>query len=183
MGNKDSKLLVIDTSVARSAGGEDAVHPEAKDCRDFLLEVLAICHKIIVNSEMKEELTKHESNFFRKWRVRMVAKRKFIYVDDDTQDFPNVRERIDNLAETYEGREAMSKDCFLLELALAHDKIVVSKDEKVRNLFRIISAHIPEIKEVNWINPIKPAETPIEWLKQGANLDYERSLGYKAEDE
>jgi hypothetical protein len=185
MGNQDSKRLVIDTSVARSAGGENAVHPEAKDCRDFLLAVLAMCHKIVVNPELKEELAKHESDFFRKWRTQMVAKRKFIFYvnDDDTQGFFNVRDQIDDLAETYEGREAMSKDCFLLELALAHDKIVVSKDEKVRNLFRIISAQIPEIKEVNWINPIKPAETPIEWLKQGANLDYERSLGCKAEDE
>jgi hypothetical protein len=183
MANKNSKRLVIDTSIARSAGGENAVHPQAKDCRDFLLAVLSICHKIVVNPEMKEEWNKHESKFFRIWRVQMVAKRNFIYVNKEDKTFLDIKAQIETLAKTYENREAMEKDYFLLELALAHDKIVVSNDEKVRNLFREISAQVTEIREVNWINPIKPEETPIEWLTQGANIEYKRSLGYSGEDE
>jgi predicted nucleic acid-binding protein len=183
MANKDSKRLVIDTSVARSAGGENAVHPEAKDCRDFLKTVLSIGHSIVVNAEMKAELKKHESNFFRKWQVQMVAKRKFIYVDEDDKNFSAIKTQIESLAKTYENREAMEKDCFLLELALLHDKIVVSKDETVRELFRQISAQVKEIREVNWINPINPEETPIDWLKEGANLDYKRSIGYRTKND
>jgi hypothetical protein len=87
------------------------------------------------------------------------------------------------MANKNENREAMEKDCFLLELALAHDNIVVSNDEKVRNLFREISDRVQEIRAVNWINPIKPDENPIEWLNQGANLEYKRSLGYNAEND
>jgi hypothetical protein len=183
MANKNSKRLVIDTSVARSAGGENAVHPESKDCRDFLLAVLSICHKIVVNPEMKAEWYEHESNFFRKWRVQMVAKRNFIYVDKQDNNFLDVKTQIESLAKTYEHREAMEKDCFLLEVALAHDKIVVSNDEKVRNLFREISAQVTEIREVNWVNPIKPEETPIDWIENGACLEYKRSIGYSAENE
>lgn len=178
MANKNSKRLVIDTSVARGAGGENAVHPESKDCRDFLKEVLDICHKIVVNPEMKEEWNKHESKFFRKWRVQMVAKRNFIYVDNDDESFLEIKAQIESLAKTYENREAMEKDCFLLELALAHDKIVISNDEKVRNLFQEISAQVIEIRDVNWINPIKPEETPLDWLKNGACPEHKRSLGY-----
>jgi hypothetical protein len=183
MANKDSKRLVIDTSVARSAGGENAVHPEAKDCRDFLLAVLSMGHRIVVNPEMKAEWDKHESKFFRKWRVQMVGKRKFIYVDEDDKNFSAIKAQIESLAKTYENREAMEKDCFLLELALLYDKIVVSKDETVRELFRQISAQVKEIRAVNWINPIKPEETPIDWLNEGANIDYKRSIGYKPENE
>ncbi len=183
MANKDSKRLVIDTSVARSAGGENAVHPEAKDCRDFLKTVLSIGHSIVVNAEMKAEWYKHESNFFRKWRVQMVAKRKFIYVDKDDKDFSDIKAQIESLAKTYENREAMEKDCFLLELALLYDKIVVSKDETVRELFRQISPQVKEISDVNWINPIKPEETPIGWLTEGANLDYKRSIGYRTKND
>ncbi len=178
MANKNSKRLVIDTSVARGAGGEDAVHPQSKDCRDFLLAVLSICHKIVVNPEMKKEWYGHESKFFRKWRVQMVAKRNFIYIDKDDESFLDIKAQIESLAKTYENREAMEKDCFLLELALAHDKIIISNDEKVRNLFREISAQVIEIRDVNWINPIKPEETPIDWLKDGACLEHKRSLGY-----
>jgi hypothetical protein len=183
MVNRNSKQLVIDTSVARGAGGENAVHPESKDCRDFLLAVLSFGHKIVVNSEMKEELKKHESKFFRSWRVQMVAKRKFVYVDNDDNNFLDLKKQIETLAKTYESREAMEKDCFLLELALAHDKIVISKDETVRDLFRQIATEVQEISHVNWVNPIKQVETPIEWLNQGANLEYERSLGCRIEDD
>jgi hypothetical protein len=178
MANKSSKRLVIDTSVARGAGGEDAVHPQSKDCRDFLLAVLSVCHKIVVNPEMKKEWDGHESKFFRKWRVQMVAKGNFIFIDKDDESFLDIKAQIESLAKTYENREAMEKDCFLLELALAHDKIVISNDEKVRNLFQEISAQVIGIRGVNWINPIKPEETPIDWLKDGACLEHKRSLGY-----
>jgi hypothetical protein len=179
MGKKVSKRLVIDTSVARGAGGEDAVHPDSKACRDFLLAVLSICHRIVVNAEMKQEWDKHQSKFFRSWRLQMVAKRKFIFVDEKYEEFADVKARIEKLADTYDDREAMEKDCFLLELAIAHDKIVVSKDEKVRNLFGQIAIEVSEIRDVNWINPIVPKETPIEWLKR-ADLEYERALGYRS---
>ena len=178
MANKNSKQLVIDTSVARGAGGENTVHPQSKDCRDFLKAVLDERHKIVVNSEMKAEWNKHESNFFRKWRLQMVAKGNFISASDDSEKFSGIKTRIENLAKTYENREAMEKDCFLLELALAYDKIVVSKDEKVRRLFQEVSTQVNEIRDVNWINPINPEETPINWLKDGACLEHKRSLGY-----
>ncbi len=41
---KDSKRLVIDASIARSAGGNEATIPCSKHCRDFLKSVLEICH-------------------------------------------------------------------------------------------------------------------------------------------
>jgi glycerophosphoryl diester phosphodiesterase len=154
-----------------------------KTALDFLLAVLSMGHKIVVNPEMKAEWYKHESKFFRKWRVQMVAKRKFIYVDEDDKSFSDIQAQIESLAKTYDNREAMEKDCFLLELALLYDKIVVSKDETVRELFRQVSAQVKEIRVVNWINPIKPEETPIAWLNEGANLDYKRSIGYKPENE
>lgn len=43
---KASKHLVIDASVARSSGGENAMYPTSKNCRDFLkavLEVMSLC--------------------------------------------------------------------------------------------------------------------------------------------
>jgi hypothetical protein len=51
-----------------------------------------------------------------------------------------------------------------------------SKAKKQRQLFRQVSVQVKEIRVVNWINPIKPEETPIGWLNEGANLDYKRSI-------
>jgi predicted nucleic acid-binding protein len=182
MANKNSKRLVIDTSVASGAGRETATHPEAKDCRDLLQLILSLGHKIVINDEINEELKKHASGFFISWLSGMQRKRRIVRVGKNDNSFLDIKAQIENLAKTYENREAMKKDCFLLELALAHDKIVISKDEKVRKLFREISAQVTEIRDVNWINPIKPEETPIDWLKNGATLEHKRSLGYNDDD-
>jgi hypothetical protein len=181
MDHENSKRLVIDTSVARNAG-EDSVYPDSKNCRDFLLQVSSsTSHQAVFNSEMKEEWNKHQSNFSRKWRVKMVQMGRLIETCDDNLEL-YAKTYLENLPKNYEGRNAMLKDCFLLDLALTHDKIVISSDKKVRNLFRKISTKIPKIEEVNWVNPVQPEETSIEWLNQGANLEYKRSLGYSGED-
>ncbi|VXD11233.1 hypothetical protein PL8927_140065 [Planktothrix serta PCC 8927] len=84
MKNKQSKYLVIDASVARSCGGEDAKHPTSKNCRDFLNAVLKICHSMVMTPELKVEWNKHESTFARKWRVSMIARRKYKYCENVT---------------------------------------------------------------------------------------------------
>jgi hypothetical protein len=40
MAKARSTVLVIDCSIAHAAGPEDAVHPTAKHCRDFLLAAI-----------------------------------------------------------------------------------------------------------------------------------------------
>lgn len=41
-----SRSLVIDASVARAAGPREAVHPTARNCRDFLVIAGEICHRM-----------------------------------------------------------------------------------------------------------------------------------------
>ena len=52
---KDSKRLVIDASIARSAGGSKATVACSTHCRDFLKSVLEICHRIVMTPEMMSE--------------------------------------------------------------------------------------------------------------------------------
>jgi hypothetical protein len=106
------KLLVIDASVSRAAGGKDSIHPVSKDCRDFLKEIHDICYHVVYTKEIREQ-----------W-----------------------------------------------------DKIIVSLDENARGLFARASGSVKEIKEIVWINPAKKEDTPIEWLKDGANADINRQL-------
>jgi hypothetical protein len=50
---KDSRRLVIDASVARSATlSQDAT---ATACRQFLNDVLDICHRVVITREVKSE--------------------------------------------------------------------------------------------------------------------------------
>ena len=137
-----SKRLVIDTSVARASGGEDAVYPVSKDCRDFLQTVLDVCHKIVLSQEMREEWKRHWSDFTRKWRVRMDARKKVVRISDTQNDV--LRGKITSSCCKQGEREAMLKDVFLIEAALATDSTVASLEKVVRGLFatEIGRAHV-----------------------------------------
>jgi len=82
MSNKISILLVIDASVARAAGTENATSPTAQACCAFLKAVLEICHRMVMTPEIKKEWDKHESRFAKKWRSTMIAKKKLEYRRD-----------------------------------------------------------------------------------------------------
>lgn len=41
------------------------------------------------------------------------------------------------------------------------------------------ACEIETLKAIVWVNPSKPAETAIDWLKQGAEPETERQLGFR----
>ena len=172
-----SKRLVIDASVARSAGGEEATYPTSVYCRDFLKAVLDICHKVVMTRDIREEWNKHESDFARAWRRRMVAKRKFEFLDIPVND--ELWNKIDRIAGTDKQRTEMFKDLRLIEAAIATDRIVISLDDNTaRRFFGRVAVQVDELKEIVWVNPAKiEEEKPIEWLENGAKPEKERMLG------
>lgn len=52
-----SRLLVIYASVTRSAG--ETEHPVSRSCREALLDILDICHHMIVTPDLQSEWKKH----------------------------------------------------------------------------------------------------------------------------
>lgn len=181
MSAKVSKRLVIDASVARSAGSEDATNLVSKNCRDFLKAVRNICHRIVMTPDIKEEWNKHQSIFASRWRSSMVAKGKMEYRSDIMLD-DELWSKVEDFANFDNQREAMIKDIRLIEAALATDKIVISLDDKVRNLFSKAAEQVDELKDIVWVNPAKPEEKAIEWLEKGAEAEIERKLGFRPEE-
>lgn len=172
-----SKRLVIDASVARSSGGEDATYPTSVHCRDFLQAVLDICHKFVMTPDIKEEWDKHQSVFALRWRRRMVAKGKFVFLKEVSED-KELWDKIDLIAATDRQRADMFKDLRLLEAAIATDKTVISLDDNTaRTFFSQAASEINALKEIVWVNPDKvEEETPIEWLENGAKPESKRLL-------
>jgi hypothetical protein len=175
MADKVSKRLVIDASVARAAGGEDATYPISVYCRDFLEAVLNICHRVVMTPDIRDEWNKHQSKSARIWLRRMVAKKKLcpcdIAVDDDLWC------QVEAIAESDKERDIMVKDLRLVEAAIATDRTVVSLDNKVRNCFAKAAVQVDELKDIIWVNPAQIEETPLNWLQNGAEPEIERSLG------
>ena len=75
-----SRVLVIDASIARAAG-EVSMHPTSRDCREFLQAVLRLAHRMAMTARIQEEWNKHQSNFARRWRTAMVARRRIDFVE------------------------------------------------------------------------------------------------------
>lgn len=185
MSTKNSKLLVIDACVLASSGYENATHPTSKHCHQFLQNVLRICHRAVLTRDLEKEWKKHESNFGQIWRGEMERRGKLIYIK--SLEDSDLRAKIymadillENLTENQ--RSQVKKDIHLIEAALATDKIVISLDDKTARRFFTQAAQqveeLRELKTISWVNPDKPEESPISWLKSGANPEPERLLGF-----
>ncbi len=167
MKNTQSKNLVIDASVARASGGEAATHTTSKDARDFLQAVLSICHKVVMTPAICAEWDKHQSRFALKWRRSMVARKKLIKLN--VEERPDLRQQVEleNIVQTQ--KDALLKDCHLIEAAINTDRRIISLDDAARRLFVKLSLSVTDIQDVLWVNPALDPEQVIAWLQGAPN--------------
>jgi hypothetical protein len=145
-----SRILVIDASVARSAGISE--NPVSSATRQFL------------------EWRRHQSKFAKRWRVAMYAKKKIVTLQEHVD--AGLRARIMRTSRTDDQSQAVLKDLPLIEAALRADHIIVSRDENAKSLFQI-----RELNTITWVNPVVAPERVLEWLEQGAPAADEWKLG------
>jgi len=161
-----SRIFVVDTCVVRSAGGEDAVFPTSKHCRDFLKNILTICHRVVLTSEIGTEWHKHASGFARKWRVQMESRKKICRPIVASR--PELLKKIKDLPFSEAEREALEKDFMLIEAALSTDCCISSMDEIVKQLLVKAASNVGELKQIIWVNPDKSPQELTDWLAEGA---------------
>jgi hypothetical protein len=169
-----SRILVIDASIA-AAAGDVSMDPISSQCRDFLNSVLDICHRIAMTDPVRDEWNKHQTKFAWKWRGSMMRKGKEHVVPVAT--IASLKVRIDEVVAKNDIADIIHKDRHLLEAALATEKRVISLDEKVRKHLKSQCVALEEIRSICWVNPTKPDEKAIEWLKSGARIKSEQTLG------
>ena len=177
MGGKDSRRLVIDTDVARAAGNEDSVHPTGQRCRGFLIAVYENGLRVVMTQEIRDEWSRHQSRFTREWRVRMNGRKQIVRIMPTSNQ--SLLNRLQSVDVTNNQMHAMIKDWPLIEAALETDRTVASRDDVVRGLFTKACGQVGELRAIVWVNPDRPQEEPITWLKQGAPPDEHRKLGWK----
>ncbi|MCY7406535.1 MAG: hypothetical protein LH631_03915 [Alkalinema sp. CAN_BIN05] len=169
--------LVVDTSVAAASGHKQTKSPPKSECcHNFLMAVEECGHSIVMNKEILAEWKEHETTFTRKWRLQMTRSNKVIV--SKFRDI-TLQESILMMAVGDKQHHEMMKDICLLQAALETDRRIVSLDENTaRKYFTQAAKTIPKLQEIVWVNPDKPEETPIEWLKADAPADDFRMLGY-----
>ena len=123
----------------------------------------------------KAEWKRHESGFARRWRAEMVARKKVCR--PAAQSTQEIRAKIDDSRCPQKARNAMVKDLHLIGAARATDGIVVSLDEEARSAFCTAAPAVSELRTIAWVNPSKPADAVMDWVKDGAKPDAQRLLG------
>jgi hypothetical protein len=166
-GATTSRLLVVDASVARAAGGEDATDPVPAHARDVLKAILVICHRICLTPALQEEWKRHQSRFARRWLTQMYAARKVVICEP-----PPCRDVLADIRSdrsiTRSDVAAAEKDMHLIEAAVVMGRTVLSWDNKVAAVIRKVcgggAATRRLIGDVLWINPIAERDALHAWL-------------------
>ncbi|MCX5646905.1 MAG: hypothetical protein NTZ17_19830 [Phycisphaerae bacterium] len=156
--NKRSRLLVVDACVARSAGGTE--HPQSSYCRDALLAILTICHRVVMTEAVQNEWNRHMSRFTRKWFRSMVAKKK-VHRFEGIQ-LSHVDEACEGLSAAEQ--DGLRKDLCLVEAACAGDGIVVTRDDAIQRIWHKCQDRLRVPKPIQWINPVTDGVQALERL-------------------
>ena len=174
-----SRQLVIDADVARAAGDSPDATGVSKACRDFLQAVLEVCHHAVWTSAVAAEWKRHASRFSRKWRVQMAARRK---LDECVPEaVRGLEQRILAANPTGLDPKSIRKDLHLVYAALQTAGPVASSDRAIRRRLAVAVPKAPELRALVWVDPASADARAIEWLNQGAPLEEERMLGYRAD--
>jgi hypothetical protein len=136
--------------VVSGAGGRDAGPGRPADCRDVLLAIREICHRVVLSPAISQEWDRHQSTFARGWRVSMEARRKVLRCT--IAENAGLRDRLKRSARRSRSADAMIKDAHLLEAALATDRIVLSTDRRARAFFSEAAISVGEIGCVVWLD-------------------------------
>jgi len=94
-------------------------------------------------------------------------------------DDPGLREAVARHAASDGQRARVLKDIHLVEAARGSDRLVSSRDEDVRrDLRRLAASNVTQLRSVVWVNPTRPGEEPLVWLRSGARNDRWRRLDH-----
>jgi hypothetical protein len=166
-----SKLLVVDASVMRAAGGEAAIDPVPAHARDALKAILTICHRVCLNSDLSEEWKRHQSGFARLWLTQMYARRKVVPCEP-----PSCKHLVDDIRSFHLTTEseiaAVEKDIHLIAAALTSSHpTILSWDNRVAAVIRKVCADTrtvtsKAVASVLWINPIADHDSLRAWLSE-----------------
>jgi hypothetical protein len=169
------RRIVIDACVASSAG-ETSEDPTSRCCREFLEEVLQICHRMVLTSELRREWNDHCSPFALRWWATMESRRMVERVEEKR----DIRPDISSSARSSSTRKAMLKDAHLIGAAMATDNVIASRDDRAHTQFSEIASKVKGLGKVAWVPIDEDDGDALRWLRAGARAEPRFRLGLSA---
>ena len=153
---RTSRLLVIDASVMRSAG--ETEDPVSRACREALLVILRVCHRVATTDTIHDEWKSHMSRFARKWLCSMAAHRK------PSERVNPADVSVDTAEWSDPDRRLVEKDLRLIEAALSADRIIVTRDDAFRRVLAKTPKGTRLLESITWVNPVLDGSATLENL-------------------
>ena len=143
--------LVVDTTIARSAGTKDASNPVASAARDTLLQVRDTSSIYLVwTKDVAAEWNKHATLIAMQVVADLKSRGRLHHCKPMRH---NALRKV--IKEVDSGTELMLKDIFLVEAALETDDRIIALDDQARWHFAKLSDAFPLLQRVHWINPVR----------------------------
>jgi hypothetical protein len=171
---KMSRRIVVDASVARSAGTTE--NPTSRHCRQFLAAMLTICHKVVMTDDIEKEWRNHSSHYSISWLAAMQRRRKLVRAAPNEEHNRIINAQLADADLPEAQRAAIEKDLLLVVAALASDRIVASLDDRMRKLLRALAPVSSEVGSLVWVNPAAAEEAAVDWLERGARTEPARTI-------
>jgi hypothetical protein len=166
--------LVIDCSIAHAAGSAKSKGATGIQCREFLMGVRGVCHRMAWNPAIKDEWDRHQSAFTMQWLASMTKLKKLRNIGPS--ESAELRGRIAEACADENVAAIILKDWHLVDAALATDMRVASLDDAVRGHLSNLASDVECLQTIIWVNPAIAGERAIEWLEQGAPMQKKRLL-------
>lgn len=169
--------LVIDASVARSAGSVNALDTLSITCRHLLIAIRSRHRVLVMAPEISKEWRKHASRFAIEWWSSMVAARKVDYIrlDEWADLWAEIESCISEKGIVSKGQlPGMRKDFHLVRAALQTDKTIISTDNKARRPYSRACARVEQLRDIIWWDA--KSDKVAEWIQGGALLATARHL-------
>lgn len=176
---KKGRHLVVDCDVLTSAGTRD--NPRSTVCRLALEAIRDNGHTIHFSPQLQREWTDHVApqpgkgpSYGYTWSLQMLRARRLKLLPQ--QPDSGIAHAVAQLPVRAPEQRAMQKDVHLLETALLHDHIILSRDENAYCLFFDAAATIPRLRTLMWVNPERPADACATWVSKGARTAGHRCI-------
>jgi hypothetical protein len=173
MALKRPQRLAIDASVASAAGTNGSEEQTGRKCMDMLLAVSTVRHWLLMTEKIEGEWKVEESHRATKWRRWMQSHGRIQWLRPDQLD--EVAVDLECVHASSADKKLMAEDLDVLRAAMRTDKIVISLDDEVRELFAAAAVQLPAVGSVMWANPKEEAD-PGRWIRMGAPTQERRLL-------
>lgn len=153
---------MVDTSVARSAGGRLGAGFPSPECT-YTLEQIGSNYEVAMSKDLRDEWRKHATDYALNWLVTQVSRKRVRLGAPQWSDEIALLEAAQSLPGN--GPSEVKKDLHLISLAMTHDRRVVSNDLRQRALLRRISELPESVRGLMWASVMAGEALP--WLEAG----------------